>query len=165
MAARKAKAKKHGNGDPSQSDTPAARSKGPRAKSSKPKAKAAGPQTASENKGKNRGGIENLRLFKPGQSGNPGGRPKVDKTVKALAREHTEDAVRTLAEILKNGAASESSRVQAASALLDRGWGRPLQQLEIGEAGAFSEMDEEAVDAFIASATLKLKDAHVAGHA
>src|ERR1700723_707403 len=31
---------------------------------------------AAQNSGKNRGRVENLKPFKPGQSGNPGGRPK-----------------------------------------------------------------------------------------
>jgi len=35
--------------------------------------------------------------------------------------------------------------------LLDRGWRRPVQQLEI-EAGAFSEMSDDDLDAFLASA-------------
>jgi hypothetical protein len=32
--------------------------------------------TAAQNSGENRGRVENLKPFKPGQSGNPGGRPK-----------------------------------------------------------------------------------------
>ena len=69
--------------------------------------------------------------FKPGQTGNPGGRPKVDHRVVDLAREHTELAVKTLAEICGNSKAAPSSRVAAACALLDRGWGRPRQSVEL----------------------------------
>jgi hypothetical protein len=43
--------------------------------------------------------------------------------VQELARTHTEAAVRTLAECLND----PKHRVAAAIALLDRGWGRPLQ--------------------------------------
>ena len=103
--------------------------------------------------------------FKPGQSGNPGGRPKSDRTVKALARAHTVDAIKTLAEIVTSSKATDSARVQAATALLDRGWGKPLMQLEIGEAGAFSDMSDEDLDTFIVAATAQLKEAEVAGHA
>jgi hypothetical protein len=37
--------------------------------------------------------------FKPGQSGNPGGRPKLAATVVELARKHTSDAINTLATV------------------------------------------------------------------
>lgn len=63
--------------------------------------------------------------FKPGQSGNPGGKPKgID--VAALARQHTAEAIAALVEALK----VPKERVQAAQVLLNRGWGMPLQQIE-----------------------------------
>ena len=69
-------------------------------------------------------------MFKPGQSGNPAGRSKTDKTIRDLAREHTKEAIVTLAEIAKNPKASDSARVQACNAILDRGWGKPPQYVE-----------------------------------
>ena len=71
--------------------------------------------------------VRHTGMFKPGQSGNPAGRPKVDESVRDLARFHTKDAVETLAQICGNRKASDSARVQAATALLDRGWGKPVQ--------------------------------------
>jgi hypothetical protein len=62
--------------------------------------------------------------FTPGVSGNPSGRPKADHTIQELARAHTPEALSALVEIAKNGR-SESARVAAAVAILDRGWGRP----------------------------------------
>ena len=41
--------------------------------------------------------------FKPGVSGNPGGRPKVLSEVRDLAREHTVAAMDTLVSIMCNG--------------------------------------------------------------
>ncbi len=69
-------------------------------------------------------------MFKPGQSGNLSGRPKSDKTIRDLARVHTKDALDTLSEIVKNPKASDTARVQASNALLDRGWGKAPQYVE-----------------------------------
>jgi hypothetical protein len=68
--------------------------------------------------------------FAPGRSGNPGGRPKAAQSVRDLARAHTEAAVAVLAEIAADACAKDAARVSAAVALLDRGWGRPLQAVE-----------------------------------
>jgi hypothetical protein len=70
------------------------------------------------------------RPFQPGQSGNPSGRPKRDRDIEALAREYTEAALRTLAEICADPKAPPAARVAAANALLDRAWGKPRQPLE-----------------------------------
>ena len=69
-------------------------------------------------------------LFQPGKSGNPGGRPKGLSEVIALAREHTELAITTLVDIARQPKAAPAARVAAASALLDRGWGKPAQAIQ-----------------------------------
>lgn len=70
--------------------------------------------------------------FQPGQSGNPGGRPKELADIKALAREHTTSAIERLAFWLASD--NPKASVSAATALLDRGWGRPAQAIT-GEDG------------------------------
>jgi Family of unknown function (DUF5681) len=67
--------------------------------------------------------------FKKGQSGNPGGRPKVVAEVRELARAHTGEAVQTLVSIMTNHKAAPAARVSAANALLDRGYGKPPQHI------------------------------------
>ncbi len=62
--------------------------------------------------------------FQKGQSGNPGGRPKEVAEVRALAREHTNEAVQALRSIMRSDDEPASARVAAANSLLDQGWGR-----------------------------------------
>jgi hypothetical protein len=62
--------------------------------------------------------------YPSGVSGNPTGRPKSDRTIQELARTHSADALAALLAIARSGE-SESARVAAAVALLDRGWGKP----------------------------------------
>ncbi len=69
-------------------------------------------------------------MFKPGQSGNPLGRPKSDYAIREIAKQHTSAAIQTLVEIASNPKAADAARVQAANALLDRGWGKPHQYTE-----------------------------------
>lgn len=71
------------------------------------------------------GTLENLRPWKPGQSGNPAGRPK--GAAKA-ARDACGGDPTKLAELLYSVALDESQRMgdrlKAAAELWDRGWGK-----------------------------------------
>ncbi len=64
--------------------------------------------------------------FEKGKSGNPGGRPKHAHDIQALARQYTAEAIAALYEAL----ADSKTKVQAACALLDRGYGKPLQTVQ-----------------------------------
>lgn len=68
-------------------------------------------------------------MFQKGQSGNPSGRPKSDIHLRDLARQHTQAAVDTLVLALKSE--NDRTRVAAAEALLDRGYGKPQQNMDI----------------------------------
>jgi Family of unknown function (DUF5681) len=66
--------------------------------------------------------------WQKGQSGNPSGRPRRDHRIQELARSYGPDALATLHKIASEGT-SESARVSAAIALLERGYGKPPQTL------------------------------------
>lgn len=70
-----------------------------------------------------------MAKFQPGQSGNPGGRPKAVESVKGLARMHTENAIAALVRVIEDKKAAPAARVSAAVAILDRGWGKPVQAI------------------------------------
>ena len=72
----------------------------------------------------------NSTSFRPGQSGNPNGRPKVVADVQNAAREHSTEAIKTLAQIMCDPKAPAAARISAACALLDRGYGKPSQATE-----------------------------------
>lgn len=80
--------------------------------------------------------------WKPGQSGNPRGRPKKDYLLSELAQEKTEEALTNLCQIMNNKSASANARVAAAAEILDRGWGRAPQSLELNHNMTFSDQFE-----------------------
>lgn len=69
--------------------------------------------------------------FKPGKSGNPSGRPKSNDVIVALAQACTVEAIETLAQIMRDESKPTAARVSAATALLDRGYGKPTQALSL----------------------------------
>ena len=63
--------------------------------------------------------------FLVGVSGNPGGRPREVGHVRELAREHSDEAIETLVDLMRH-AKSDAARGAAAQALLDRGYGKSV---------------------------------------
>ena len=88
--------------------------------------------------------------FKPGQSGNPGGRPKENNEIKELALKHCPAAIERLAKLMHDR--SGRTAVAACQALLDRGLGKPAQALEHSGFVAqtaeeyLKQLDEQAED-------------------
>ena len=52
------------------------------------------------------------------------------RTLTAIARDHTEDAVRTLVAIMKDKSAPHAARVSASNSVLDRAWGKASQSVQ-----------------------------------
>jgi hypothetical protein len=88
-----------------------------------------------------------MARFVKGQSGNPGGRPKDLFGIRDLARSFSPDAIKTLVAIMKDKGAPEAARVSAATAILDRGYGKPVQAISNPDGGplAFEKIVVEVV--------------------
>jgi hypothetical protein len=67
------------------------------------------------------------------------GKVKTAKSVteiRSLARSHTRTAINVLVGIMRSKDATAAARVTAANAILDRGWGKANQAIEIGDESA-----------------------------
>jgi hypothetical protein len=81
--------------------------------------------------------------FKPGQSGNPGGRPRAIVEVAKAAREYTIEALETLAAIMRNRDATASARVSACEILIERGWGKAPQMITLRRDQNMKELSDD----------------------
>lgn len=66
---------------------------------------------------------------RPGAGRKKGQVSAAKRALSEMAQEHGEMALQVLVDVARNGD-SASARVSAATALLDRGWGKPHQSVE-----------------------------------
>lgn len=83
--------------------------------------RAGGKQAARDGKGR----------FAKGVSGNAGGRPKVPEELREAFREACPVALKTLVRVVKDPKAKDADRIRAAEAILDRGYGKPVQAVDV----------------------------------
>lgn len=93
--------------------------------------------------------------WQPGRSANPGGKPKrpatiaarrVEVDVKALARAIAPEAVETLKTIMLDAKAPPAARIGAATAILDRGYGKARQDVGLSGGLDLSRIDGMSPD-------------------
>ena len=96
--------------------------------------------------------------FPKGQSGNPSGRPKLPEEVRDRARSLSIEALETLAAIMKDTEAPPSARVAAANVILDRGYGKPPQSLDVTPRRLFDEMSDAELAETLAAVRQALAD-------
>lgn len=91
-------------------------------------------------------GVVNLRPWKPGQSGNPNGRPKVPEDVKAALKKNTLRAVQRLVELMESQ--DERVAILACNSILDRSLGKAQAAVDVdGEEDAPKAMNLTAEQA------------------
>ncbi len=71
----------------------------------------------------------NAASWVKGQSGNPGGRPKMPEELKKAMRGLAGDAIKVLQEAMQSD--DMRARIMAASHVLDRGYGKPTQSVDL----------------------------------
>ena len=69
--------------------------------------------------------------FKPGQSGNPNGRPKIPPELREAAKAAAPEALQTAIDLMRDARVEPADRLRAATIVLDRAYGKPVQSTEI----------------------------------
>lgn len=106
--------------------------------------------------------LANLKPFVKGRSGNPSGRAKKDIDLAALAQQHARKAIETLVDVMGSETATPAARVAAASEILDRGFGRAPQSIDMNATIGISDAFEEFVRRLVPGHDAKLIEANVA---
>lgn len=84
------------------------------------------------------GKLTKEQAAKGGRNSHGGGRPPSD--VVALAKAHTQDAIKRLAKIANSAKSNDRAAVAACEALLNRAHGQPKQQIQVDMGGAAEEI-------------------------
>jgi hypothetical protein len=92
---------------------------------------------------------QNLEPWKPGQSGNPGGRPKgLAKQVRELIGVDGLPLAEAMYDIAKDESEATRDRITAMQWLAERGWGKADQHIEVTGDDSRDRQIAEAIDRF-----------------
>ena len=103
-------------------------------------------------------GWANLVPAKKGEVRNPRGRPKKDLDLAALAQQHAKAAIETLVSVMTDVGATPSARVSAAGEILDRGFGKAPQSIDMNATMTLSSEFEQFIRMLNAGAGAKVID-------
>ena len=84
-----------------------------------------------------------LRMWKPGQSGNPGGKSKTLEEIRSLAKDRSRRALERIVELVESK--DEKVDLMASREVLDRAWGKATRATEatVSFAGEFEKFIRE----------------------
>ena len=110
--------------------------------------------------------------FKPGQSGNPNGRPKIPPELREAAKSAAPEALQVAIDLMRNPAVEPADRLRAVSIVLDRAYGKPVQATEISgpdggpimhEAATVGAMSDEELRRYVEQARARARSAGLDG--
>lgn len=73
---------------------------------------------------------------------------KLTADIKAIAQDYGEEAVKSLVEIMRDGDAPHAARVAAAKDILDRGYGKAQQSLDVSSKDGTMSPTGKSLDDF-----------------
>ena len=81
--------------------------------------------------------------FQKGQSGNPGGRPAKLAELTAQCKDMTPGVLQTIQSIIMNGKAKDADRIAACRLVLEYGFGKATQVMEVDVHSQINTMTHE----------------------
>jgi len=110
-----------------------------------------GPRVGQPHSGQFQKGEDSRRYVPSSERG------RIRKTVEELCKQHAEDAVQYLAELLADPSANHKERIVAASELLDRGFGKSVDRVAIQQVGtAQGSLKDADMDTLMATLQVRI---------